>query len=357
MILDSIITEWRFRLPHGYPTTSQDYDILRDVLLELTSITESEASHIVRRAMGIYDDAVNEDIFTTEQETSNEKYTLTESSSDYDSAIRERLGLQPDAEIPQVTGNYNLDAGPIALNSNDAAIFKKLWPETMNSAIIGKGEIALYWLYQYQNPSVNTIDNRGDDQPDLTIDNDNAEVKSYPSHNARIGLGRFQKFKETRQLVSIIFGIHTLAKTFNPKDSTKVYSDLAFGGKELTDAFQTFKSVDSLPAKAQLIEMFPIFKTLFSQIELVKQSLNLRDDTYDPKAAAAALLTNILREKLQIKPGDGGYIINTSSKNPADIYVYQIDFESLDVDTVLANVAINGGVIEANYKNLFASKG
>ncbi len=57
MTLDSIITEWRFRLPHGYPTTSQDYNVLQDVLLELTSITESEAKNIVSKAMGIYDGA------------------------------------------------------------------------------------------------------------------------------------------------------------------------------------------------------------------------------------------------------------------------------------------------------------
>jgi predicted enzyme related to lactoylglutathione lyase len=65
-------------------------------------------------------------------------------------------------------------------------------------------------------------------------------------------------------------------------------------------------------------------------------------------------LLSILREKLEIKPGDGGYIINTKSKDPKDIYIYQIDFESLDIDTVLSNVVINGGVIQANYKNLFA---
>lgn len=347
MTIESILTEWTYRLPKGYPTSDSDYQILDMVLSEMTSLNSTERTKIVAKARG----------YNISESINTRTSILTESSADYDSAILSRLGLAPDAEIPQVEGHYNLDNGPLALTSRDAAIFKQLWPENMNSAIIGKGEIALYWLYQYQNPSINTIDNRGDDQPDLTIDNDNVEVKSYPSHNARIGLGRFQKFKETRQLVSIIFGIHTLAQTFGSSDdSKKVYSDLAFGGKELEEAFQTFISLDKLPSKMQLIESFPIFQNLFSQIDLVKQSLNLRDDTYEPRAAAAALLINILREKLQIKPGDGGYIINTSSKNPTDIYTYQIDFESLDIDTVLANVVINGGTIEANYKNLFAKE-
>lgn len=341
MSIDSIITEWTYRLPKGYPSQPDDYKVLYDVILEMTNLTPRDAQRIVNQAKGLR---------VTETATT----ILNESSADYDQAIRSRLGLSPDAEIPQVQGHYNLDNGPLALASEDAAIFKQLWPETMNSAIIGKGEIALYWLYQYQNPAVNTIDNRGDDQPDLTIDTDNVEVKSYPSHNARIGLGRFQKFKATRQLVSILFGIHTLAQTFNTTEGAKkVYSDLAFGGKELEEAFQTFIVLDRLPGKEELIESFPIFRNLFSQIALVKQALNLRDTEYEPRAAAAALLTSILREKLQIKPGDGGFIINTSSKNPADIFTYQIDFESLDIDTVLANVAINGGTIEANYRNLF----
>ena len=339
MTIDSIITEWTYRLPKGYPETEQDYAVLRDVLQEMTTFTTEERDRIVNQARGI-----------------TEQNILTESSQDYDSAIRQRLGLEPDAEIPQVQGHYNLGRGPLPLNSHDAEIVKRLWPETMNSAGIGKGEIAIYWLYQYQNPPMDTIDNRGDDLPDLKIDGENVEVKSYDSHNERISLGRFQKFKETRKLVSIVFGIHTLAKTFNPDESAKVYSDLAFTGTDLTDAFQTFIAVDTLPAKTQLIESFPIFQSLFSQIDLVKQQLQLQEETYEPSVAAAELLKTILREKLQIKPGDNGYIINTRSKDPADIYAYQIDFQAIDNDAVLNNVVVNGGVIQVNYKNIFGAE-
>jgi hypothetical protein len=339
--IQEILTEWTYRLPKGYPTEIKDYDVLRDILREMSDLPDDDQEHIVRRAMGV-DESANT--------------TLTESSADYDLAIRQRLGLEPDAEIPQVQGQYNLGRGPLPLNSHDAEIVKKLWPETMNLAIIGKGEIAIYWLYQYQNPSIETFDNRGDDLPDLKIDGENVEIKSYDSHNERISLGRFQKFKETRKLVSIVFGIHTLANTFNPDESAKVYSDLAFTGTDLTDAFQTFIAVDLLPAKLQLIESFPIFQSLFSQIDLVKQQLRLQEDTYEPTAAAAELLKTILREKLEIKPGDNGYIINTRSKNPADIYTYQIDFQAIDNESVLNNVVVNGGVIQVNYKNIFGAE-
>lgn len=337
-MIDKILTEWRYRLPKGYPTRDVDYAVLADVLAEMTELNRDAIQRVVETAKTGLD---------TTQETS----TLTETSANYDAAIRLRLDLTRDQEIPRVTGQYPLRPGHINLNTKDAEIFNKLWPETMSSAGIGKGEIALYWLYQYQKPEINTIDTRGEDQPDLMIGTDSAEVKSYPSHNARIGLGRIQKFKETRTLISIVFGLHTLANTFSETRTNKVFSELAFSGKDLETAFNTFTRIDQLEEKQELIESFPIFKQLFDQIDLVKSQLQL--DDYTSKSAAFSLLVRLLKEKLNVKPGDDGYIINTLSKNPADIYAFRIDFESIDQDAVLANVVVNGGTIEANYKNIF----
>lgn len=52
-MIDSILTEWRFRLESGYPKTKADYAVLRDVILEMTDLTESAADQIVRQAQGI----------------------------------------------------------------------------------------------------------------------------------------------------------------------------------------------------------------------------------------------------------------------------------------------------------------
>ena len=53
MTLDSIITEWTYRLPKGYPETEQDYAVLRDVLQEMTTFTTEERDRIVNQARGI----------------------------------------------------------------------------------------------------------------------------------------------------------------------------------------------------------------------------------------------------------------------------------------------------------------
>ena len=56
MNIDSIITEWTYRLEKGYPDCPEDYQELRSVLQEMTDLSESEQDAIVRRAMGLTED-------------------------------------------------------------------------------------------------------------------------------------------------------------------------------------------------------------------------------------------------------------------------------------------------------------
>ena len=53
MTVDSIITEWTYRLPKGYPTTDSDYNILRNVLSEMTNLSEVDQDKIVNQAKGL----------------------------------------------------------------------------------------------------------------------------------------------------------------------------------------------------------------------------------------------------------------------------------------------------------------
>jgi hypothetical protein len=53
MTIDSILTEWSYRLPKGYPTQSRDYKMLYDIILEMTDLSPHEAQHVVNRAQGI----------------------------------------------------------------------------------------------------------------------------------------------------------------------------------------------------------------------------------------------------------------------------------------------------------------
>jgi hypothetical protein len=62
MTIDSILTEWSYRLPTGYPTRAQDYEVLYDVLLETAKITPAEARRIVEHAKGTVINSINESL-------------------------------------------------------------------------------------------------------------------------------------------------------------------------------------------------------------------------------------------------------------------------------------------------------
>ena len=340
-MIDKIINEWTYQLDAGYPTKESDYEVLRSVLQETNILSEQEINKTILQAKGISEQTDTD---------SNDTNIFKGGSPEYDAAIRSRLGLDSNQPIPQVKQNYTLDAGPINLDPEDAKIVRLLWPENLNSSIIGKGEIAVYWLYQYQNPPKKTIDLRGDDNPDLNIAGSNAEVKSYKSHRERISLGRFGKFKESTRMISILFGIQTLTNLFT--DDRKVYSMNAFKAADLVKSFESLQSLDSIQGKQELMLQFPIFKTMYDQIAELKLQLNLQDG-YTPVEGAAAIMRRLLFEKFKIKPGNNGYIINLTPKDPSDIYAFEVDLEAIDDETMLNNVTINGASIEVNYNALF----
>ena len=60
MNIDSILTEWCYRLPNGYPSKSKDYEVLYDVLIETAKISPDAARAIVKQAQGTLTKMVTE---------------------------------------------------------------------------------------------------------------------------------------------------------------------------------------------------------------------------------------------------------------------------------------------------------
>jgi len=60
MTIDSILTEWSYRLPKGYPTQSRDYKMLYDIILEMSDLSPLEAQRVVNRAQGLHEDVITE---------------------------------------------------------------------------------------------------------------------------------------------------------------------------------------------------------------------------------------------------------------------------------------------------------
>ena len=68
MNIDSIITEWTYRLEKGYPDSPEDYQELRNVLREQTDLSNSDQDAIVRRAQGLTEDEEDDIVITTAPE-------------------------------------------------------------------------------------------------------------------------------------------------------------------------------------------------------------------------------------------------------------------------------------------------
>lgn len=111
MTIDSIITEWTYRLPKGYPETDSDYQVLYDVLREMTTFTTEERDRIVNQARG-----------------------LTEAPDDEpqsDSINFAEIGL-PDDVVRQIQMQYN------ALSAREQAEFNKNYrSHTIESYVAG----------------------------------------------------------------------------------------------------------------------------------------------------------------------------------------------------------------------------
>ena len=100
------------------------------------------------------------------------------------------------------------------------------------------------------------------------------------------------------------------------------------------------------------MQRFPLFKTMFEQIDELKNNLNLQEG-YTSVEGAAAVFKRLITEKFMIKPGNHGYIMNLIDKDPANIYTFEVDLESLTDENILKNVAVSGADIKVNYWELF----
>jgi hypothetical protein len=65
MNIDSILTEWCYRLPKGYPAHVRDYEVLYHVLLETADVSPEYARQIVERAKGEMTHLISESVISS----------------------------------------------------------------------------------------------------------------------------------------------------------------------------------------------------------------------------------------------------------------------------------------------------
>ena len=232
MNIDSILTDWCYRLPKGYPTSAKDYEVLYDVLIETANITPTQAREIVERAKGEISHLITESIEFNSIENQFLQQAINQAGKVDE--FREFLKLLPveaDRVTLQLLNNLSVEdsqqfasllysADTISENTIESVNFKTgvarqlfhLKPDGM-----GKGEIYLSALVR------GTQAQGGGKSFDLVANGQKYEVKDYSnpkkkSSSIRLGTkGNVTRFKFWDEITMTLRRLDQLRGIDRPK--------------------------------------------------------------------------------------------------------------------------------------------
>ena len=368
MTLDELLLEWSYRSEKGYPSLDNPSDVLllEDILKKLDLPTYEIINQLKEQVTIQTDDEIDDDEeFDSEEEIPNEEPpgekdnddALTQVSGgsiDYDNLIKRTLGVDT---IPTSDNSYKFSKETFIeqVKGEDLKIWKDLWEakpdkkteKGVETAGVGKGEVSLYWLYHYSKSNIKVDEGRSGDDPDLFFNGDGVEVKAYGSHNAKLSIGRYGADKENLRLLSIIFGISTLARVFGGDGGDKTINPTNFAGKDLIDAFEhvvAFSDVDL----EQLSDLYPVFKEIKANVDYLDSML----DFTTAEEGALAMGRKFLKDKLNRKPGDGNHLVNL--KKDGSMKFWLVNFDTLDSDDdILNKMSSSQSAMNLNFTKTF----
>jgi|TARA_B110000483_G_C18136657_1_gene519773 hypothetical protein len=335
--IDKLYTEWAWRSKSGIPNISnpEDKTILDSILSELNL---------------------------------EEEPILYEGSDSYDTQIfaqlKEKGVIEDNDPIPPSLGDYKWlgkNGGNFTesiTNSQDLKIWKLLWtlkPLTAKGESdnlgVGKGEISLYWLYNYNKKNaVKVAEGRAGDDPDLRFEGVGVEVKAMPSGTASINLGKFSQDKSNLQLLSLAFGLNTLTNVLDPQTEAKVLNPGGFNGKDLPAVFESVFKFSNLQNLEDLASKYSVFETIKSNTNHLIEKLGGATDSTE---AAKALATLILIKKLGRKPGDGNYLTNVTPTGT--MHWWNIDMNKIrQSENLLSSFGVNQSQIKLNFSKVLS---
>ena len=284
---------------------------------------------------------------------------LKESSESYDEVIRRGLGLDENEDIPLNKGTYSLQESTFEFNvaPDDMDNFNKLYglappkvgKKEGQTKGVGNGEIALYYLFQFQRSSINVEDGRGNDSPDLIINGKGVEVKSYKSHTGLIKLGRFGADRENLYLLSNIFGLYTLTQSFDGGESPSI-NPTNWKASMLPTALKSVYDFIGIENYDNLVKTYPqVFGAIDKNITTILRFLGSPKNAED---AAIKTAFRVVDAKLNRKPGYDGYLANV--KESGNIRFFKIDKSALEGEELLNNLGVAQSTIQLNFDNLFS---
>ena len=343
MTLDELLLEWSYRSERGYPSLDNPSDmlILEKILKELDLPTSDILKSLEEQ----------------EEDSTSNISNKPDGTTEYDELIKNTLNVD---SIPRSKNTYKYPGKGGSTFSeqvkpDDLEIWQKLWtakPEKktekgVETAGVGKGELSLYWLYNYSNSKVDVDEGRAGDDPDLFFNGNGVEVKAYDSHNKKLSIGRYGADKENLRLLGIIFGISTLARVFRGEGTDKTINPTNFKGTDLEDAFKSVAAFSEIDLD-QLSEVYPIFNQIKTNLDFLKDKLEFNN----AKEGALAMGRKFLKDKLNRKPGDGNHLVNIMKNGSMKFFL--VEFSVIDSDdNILENMGSSQSAMGLNFTKTF----
>ena len=343
MTLDELLLEWSYRSERGYPSLDNPSDmlILEKILKELDLPTSDILNSLKEQ----------------EEDSTSNISNKPDGTTEYDELIKNTLDVD---SIPRSKNTYKYPGkggGTFTeqVKPDDLEIWQKLWtarPEKktekgVETAGVGKGELSLYWLYNYSNSKVDVDEGRAGDDPDLFFNGNGVEVKAYSSHNKKLSIGRYGADKENLRLLGIIFGISTLARVFGGEGTDKTINPTNFKGTDLEDAFKSVAAFSEIDLD-QLSEVYPIFNQIKTNLDFLKDKLEFNN----AKEGALAMGRKFLKDKLNRKPGDGNHLVNIMKSGSMKFWL--VDFSTMDSDDdILEKMSSSQSAMNLNFTKTF----
>ena len=373
MTLDELLLEWSYKLEKGYPSLDNPSDILilEEILDKLNLPTHSIIKQLREQedeVIVVTDDEIDDEEEMVddlenqpppneeppgEKDNDDELSQIQGGSVEYDDLIKKTLGIDV---IPTSNNSYKFSKNTFEeqVNSSDLKVWKDLWEakpdkkteKGVETAGVGKGEVSLYWLYHYSKSNVKVDEGRDGDDPDLFFNGDGVEVKAYKSHNSKLSIGRYGADKENLRLLSVIFGISTLARVFGGDGGDKTVNPTNFSGKDLVNAFEhviAFSDVDL----EQLSDLYPVFSDIKNNVDYLDSMLSYTT----AEEGALAMGRKFLKDKLERKPGDGNHLVNL--KKDGSMKFFHVTFAALDNEEILDNMGSSQSAMKLNFNKIF----
>ena len=246
MTIDSILTEWSYRLPKGYPTKSKDYELLYHVILEMTDLTPLEARVVVNRAQGII--------------TEQTDFSQLNLSDDLTQQIQDRYDSLSPQEQEQFNKNYRQHSVESYMSSGYRAFakFYDILPTGKSAAGMGKGEIQILLAVADSQPG-------GTMSHDIIMPGGEWEVKE---------IGKLPRLTKSGEM-----GKAPEGKTFRPAKSgmpvdgdlltqtVNFFNDIVKPLANMGDSFEELKDLVDPHSWKQLNELIQVLERIFIPLQ------------------------------------------------------------------------------------------